>query len=103
MTGAGPEAAAGRPGLHLGAVLVVLADLAGFLQLAELVHHVAADVAYRDPAFLRDPAHDLHELLAALLGELGDGQADHAAVVRGREPDVRLHDRLLDRLYRGLV
>ena len=58
--------------LVLGAVLVVGAGLARVLQLAQVVHDVAADVADRDAALLGDAAHDLDELLAPLLGELGD-------------------------------
>ena len=34
----------------------------GVAQLAQVVHHVAADVADRDAALLGDPAHDLDEL-----------------------------------------
>ena len=77
--------------LGLGAALVVLADLALLLQLAQVVHHVAADVADRDLALLGDAVDDLDQLPAALLVELGDLQPDHVAVVgrasaRGRTP-----------------
>ena len=89
--------------LALGAALVVLADLALLLQLAEVVHHVAADVADRDLALLGDAVDDLDHLPAALLVELGDLQADDVAVVVGRQPEVGLHDRLLDRADRALV
>src|SRR5215207_4962973 len=80
----------------LGAVLVVGAGLARVAQLAQVVHYVAADVADRDAPLLR-------ELPAPLLGQLGDRKADQLAVVGGREPDVGLHDRPLDRLDRALV
>ena len=45
-------------------------DLAVLLERLELVAGVAADVAHRDPALLGPVLHDLHELLAPLLGEL---------------------------------
>ena len=48
-------------------------------------------------------ADELDELLAPLLGELRDRQADHLAVVRRRQAEVGLLDRLLDRLDRGRV
>jgi hypothetical protein len=67
------------------------------------VDDVAADVADGDPSLLGDAVDHLDELLAALLGELGDLQADHVAVVRGRQPEVGLHHRLLDRRDGGLV
>ena len=89
--------------LDLGAVLVVGAGLAGVLELAQVVHDVAADVADRDPALLRDVADDLDELAAALLVELGHAEADELAVVVRRQADVGLHDRLLDRLDRARV
>src|SRR3954454_391650 len=89
--------------LLLGAALVVLAGLAGVLELAQVVHDVAADVADRHAALLGDVADDLDELAAALLVELRHLQADQLAVVVGREPNVGLHDRLLDRLDRALV
>jgi hypothetical protein len=43
----------------------------GVAQLAQVVHRVAADVAQRDLALLGEAAHDLDEVLAALLGQLG--------------------------------
>src|SRR5205807_119856 len=74
-----------------------------FAQHAQFVHHVPPDVADGHPALLRALAYDLHQLLAALLGELRDRQPDHVAVVRRGEAHVGLHDRLLDRLDRRLV
>ena len=42
----------------LGAALLVLARLALLADLLEVVHHVAADVAHRDPALLGDAVDD---------------------------------------------
>src|SRR3954469_15892478 len=84
----------------LGAVLVVAAHVAVLLELAQVVHDVAAHVAHRYAAVLGDAADDSHQVLAPLLGELGDREADHVAVVPGRQTQVGLHDRLLDRLDR---
>ena len=47
--------------------------------------------------------HHLHELLAALLGELREHQADDRAVVRRVHAEVALLDGLLDGLQRALV
>src|SRR4051794_21189245 len=87
----------------LGAVLVVAADVALLLELAQVVHDVAAYVAHGHATVLGDAADDSHHVLAPLLGELRDLQPDHRAVVRGRQAEVGLHDRLLDRLDRRLV
>src|ERR1700742_557289 len=87
----------------LGAALVVLADFALVLQLAQVAHHVAAHVADRDAAVLGDAVDDFDHLPPPLLGHLRDRQADHVAVIRWREADVGLEDRLLDRPDRALV
>jgi hypothetical protein len=84
-------------------VLVVRSRLAGLLELAQVVHHVAADVADRDSPLLGDVADDLDQLAPALLGQLRDAKADQIAVIGGSEADVRLEDRSLDRLDRALV
>src|SRR5579884_1705678 len=89
--------------LDFGPVLVVRAGLAGLFELAQVVHDVAADVADRDAALLGDVADDLDQLLATLLGQLRQHEADHRAVVARRQPDVGLLDRPLDRLDRALV
>ena len=64
----------------LEALAFVLADFVLLLVLLELVHPVAADVADGDPRLFGILAAQLGELLAALLGQLGDRQADHLAV-----------------------
>src|SRR5690242_12963751 len=81
----------------LGAVLLVAADLAVVDELFEVVDRVAPDVPDRDLALLRHLADDLDELLAPLLGQLRDRQADQLAVVGRRQAEVRLLDRALDR------
>ena len=77
--------------LFLGAVLLVGPDLARVDELLQVVHDVAAHVADGDPALLGDVPDDLDELLAPLLGELRDRQADRpcrrsTASGRGRTP-----------------
>src|SRR3954471_22281009 len=89
--------------LLVAALLVVGADVAVVLELLEVVHDVAAHAADLHAAVLGQAVGDLHQLAPALLVELGDLQADDAAVVAGREPDVGLHDRLLDGLDRRRV
>ena len=81
---------------------LVVADLA--LQGVEVVLRLAADVADRHAGVLGLRADDLHELLATLLGELGQGHPDDVAVVRRVGAEVRgVADRLLDVLQRALV
>src|SRR6478672_5301249 len=48
--------------LFLGAVEIVLAELAVLFEPFELVAGLATDVAHRDPRFLGLGAHDLHQL-----------------------------------------
>src|SRR5581483_10876042 len=87
----------------LGAVLVVRPDLARVDELLQVPHCIAPDVADGDAVLLGQPADDLDEVLAALLGELRYRQPDELAVVRGGEAEVGLLDRLLDRSDRARV
>src|SRR5947209_1428274 len=87
----------------LGTTLLVRADVAGVDELLQVLHRVAADLAHGDAVLLGEVAHDLDELLAPLLRQLRDRQADELAVVRRRQPEVRLLDRLLDRADRARV
>src|SRR2546430_14400532 len=57
----------------------------------------------RDASLLGKLVDHLDQLLAALLGERGDGDADDIAVVGGREAQVGSEDRLLDGLEEALV
>src|SRR6476661_6179345 len=84
----------------LGAALIVAADL---LQVLQVLHGVTAHVSYRDPPLLRDLPHHLDELDTTLLGRLWHRQPDDLAVVRRRQPEVRLEESLLDRLHRARV
>ena len=72
-------------------------------ELLEVLDRVAADVPDRDAALLGHVPHELDELLAPLLGELRDRQADELAVVRRRQAEIGLLDRLLDLLDRRRV
>ncbi len=74
-----------------------------FSRLSSSWRGVATSVAHPHPALLGPVPHHLHEVLAAVLGELRERQPDHLAVVRGIDPEVALLDRLLDRLDRALV
>src|SRR2546423_764179 len=65
-----------------GATLVIAADFLVRGELLDVVHGVSTDVSHRDSSLLRDLAHDLDELLAALLRRLRHRQPDHLAVVR---------------------
>ncbi len=89
--------------LSLPAPLLVVPDLPVLDQVLEVLQDVAADISDRDLPVLAVAPDELDELLAALLGELGDRESDDLAVVRGREAEVGLHHRLLDRLDLGRV
>ena len=67
--------------LDLGAVLVVGGCFPLGLQLAQVLHRVAAHVADRHATLLGEVAQDLDEVAAALFGQLGHRQAHHVAVV----------------------
>src|SRR3989441_8409207 len=84
----------------LGVLLLVLRDVLG---LFDPTDRLGARVADGDAPFLGELVDDLDQLLAALLGERGDGDADDVAVVGGREAEVGGEDRLLDRLEEALV
>src|ERR1700680_154301 len=91
--------------LHLGELAgdLVLADMAVLLDAAKMVDLVAADVAHRDAGFLGLAMHELHKVLATLLGELRDGDADHLTVVARVESEIALLYRLLDGAERAAV
>ena len=57
----------------------------------------------RIATFLRDATHDLHEVLAPLLGESRDRQPHELAVVRRRQAEVGLLDGALDVLDRAWI
>src|SRR5712691_7830310 len=81
------------------ALVIVLADLVILFQLLENVHAVAPHVAHGDARGFRIFVRDLDELLAPLLVELGDAQADCLPVGRGSEPEIGGADRLFDRVH----
>ncbi len=72
-------------------------------ELLEMLDRVAAHVAHGDASLLGHLPHELDELLAPLLGQLRDRQPDQLAVVRRRQAEIRLEDRLLDLLDRRRV
>src|SRR3954470_21368847 len=59
-----------------GAMLVVAADVAVLLQLAEVVHDVPSHVADSDTPILGNAANHAHQFPSALLGQRGNRQAD---------------------------
>src|SRR5713101_961659 len=86
--------------LLLGVLLVVLRDVLGLL---DLVDRLRAGPAHADAPFFGELVHDLHQLLAALLRERRQGNADEVAIVGRREPEIGGQDRFLDRLDEALV
>jgi len=74
--------------LMLEALALVLADLVLLLVLLEVVHAVAAHIADCDASLLGILANELGELLAAFLGQLGNGQTDNLAVRNRIEPEA---------------
>src|SRR5262249_3532598 len=66
-------------------LLIVLGDLVVLLELLDDVEPVAAHMAHGDLGGLGVFVRDLYELLATLLVELGDAQAQHLAFGRRRQ------------------
>src|SRR5690606_27713154 len=89
--------------LLLRTVDLVLADVAVLLQAVELVLGLAAVVADRDAGVLGLGLGELDVVLAALLGEGGQDDADDVAVVRRVDAEVGLAQRLDDRGRRAAV
>ena len=87
----------------LGDLEIVLGDLGLFLLGLELLHGVAADVAHGDLGFLGVLLDLLGELLAALLGQLREDQADGAAVVLRIDAEIGRENGLLNGLEGGGV
>ena len=73
------------------------------LQLAQVVHHVAADVADRDAALLDDVRATLTSSRRRSSVNSGMSRRIRRAVVGRVQAQVGLIDRLLDRLDRGAV
>src|SRR5262249_53291937 len=84
-------------------LLVVLADLVLFFHLLEQIEPVAAHMPHRDLRGLGIFVGHLDQLLAALLVELRDAQADHLAFGRRRKTEIGGGDRLFHRVYHRLV
>src|SRR6266576_741854 len=84
----------------LGVLLIVGGDVLGLL---DPVHRLSARMPDRDSAFFRELVDDLDQLLAALLGERRQRNADDIAVVRGRQPEVGREDALLHRLHEAFI
>src|SRR5581483_3772060 len=87
----------------LRAPLVVVRDRLVVLEFAQLVEAVAPHVAHGHARVLDLLVYDLHHLLAPVLGQRRDDQADDVAVVRRVQPQVRLLDRFFDRPELRLV
>ena len=85
-------------------VELVFGDGAGLEGGLEFVHRVLAGTADAHAALFGHVLDDLHEVAPALLGELGDGQADDASVVRGIDAELGLAQGAVDILHdRGIV
>jgi hypothetical protein len=87
----------------LDVLLKALGLVLGELGLLDLLEHVAADVADVDAAFLGEAVGGFHELEAALLGEVGEGEADEVAVDDGVDADVGLLEGFFDGAEEALV
>ena len=81
-----------------GLLLVVLGQLTLLLGLLNVVDCVAADVADGDLGILGVFADLLREILAALLGQLREDEADNAAVILRVDAEIRGLDGLFNRL-----
>ena len=79
-----------------GLLLVVLGQFALLLGLLDVVDCVAADVADGDLGILGVFADLLREILAALLGQLREDEADNAAVILRVDAEIRGLDGLFN-------
>ncbi len=79
------------------------AEILLFLLVAQVVVGVAADVADGDLGLVALLVDDFDEVLAALLGQRGDDDAQGDAVIGGVEAEVALLDGLLDVADRLLI
>src|SRR4029450_4284878 len=73
------------------------------LQLAHVVVNVPTDVADRDARLFDPLPHVLRQLSPAVLRQWWDRKPDDGAVVRRRESQVGLQDRLFDGTHRASV
>src|ERR1700730_2595173 len=89
--------------LRLGAFRLILRHLALLLHLVDSVDLVAPHVANRHPRFLGSVANELDVLLATLLGQRRDRDADHLAVAGRVQALIAGSERLLDRTDLALV
>src|SRR4051794_22785417 len=87
----------------LGVFDLVLARLAVLFDPVQLLHRLATDIAHGHPGVLSLGLGLLHELAAAFLGELGNGDADDVAVVAGVDAEVGIANGVLDRLQLRLL
>ena len=86
-----------------GLLLVVLGQFALLLGLLDVVDCVAADVADGDLGILGVFADLLREILAALLGQLREDEADNAAVILRVDAEIRGLDGLFDGLEKRAI
>ena len=86
-----------------GLYLVVLGDLRVLLELLDIVHGVAADIADGHLGVLAVLAHLLGQFLTAFLRELGEDQSDDSAVVLGVNAQIGGLDGLFDLLQKAAV
>ena len=86
-------------GLIFLLLLIVFSQFAVILCLLDGIVGIPADSADGNLCLFALLAYYLNKLLAALLGELGEYQADHTAVIVGIDAQVGLLYGLLDVLY----
>ena len=89
--------------LMLGSLDVVLAGLAVLLDGLELLLGLGADTSHLDAGVLSPGAGELDVVLAALLGQCRQGDADDGAVIGGVDAEVGLADGGDDVLHGGAV
>src|SRR5436305_567399 len=75
---------------------LILTGFAVFADAVQLLHRLAADVAYRHLGVLAFGFRLLDQLATAFLGQLRYRDPDQRAVVGGVEPEVGVADRRLD-------
>src|SRR5690606_33494939 len=83
--------------------MLVLGDFSVLFHFLEVLHAIAAHIAYRDAGLLGVFVADLAQLLAALLAQLRDGNAHELAVACRVEAEAGVADAPLDRRYQATI
>ena len=84
----------------LGLLLIIFGDLVVLLQLLDVVHAVTTDVTHSNLSIFRVLLNLLSQVLTTLLGQLGEYQANHTAIVLRVDAQIADLDGLLEQCHK---